>query len=204
MARKKNKKDKRANSGIIKEYKESWIYIKESKDFIYSSMLIFAIFAVIGIFLPIPEVISKQILDILEKLINETTGLSAFGLVIFIFKNNLIASFLGMVSGIFLSIYPFLAALFNGYLVGFVASLTVKAGEISSLWRLLPHGIFELPAIFISLGFGLKLGSFIFQDNKILFIRKNFSESLRVFILVVIPLLIIAAIIEGMLMYFFR
>ena len=36
----------------------------------------------------------------------------------------------------------------------------------SDLFRLLPHGIFELPAIFISLGLGLRFGMFIFQKEK--------------------------------------
>jgi len=84
----------------------------------------------------------------------------------------------------------------NGYLLGFVAMLSAKSQGIFILWRILPHGIFELPAIFISLGIGLRLGTYAFQKKKVSFKNWIFS-SLRVFILIVLPLLIVAAIIEG-------
>jgi len=70
------------------------------------------------------------------------------------------------------------------------------------LWRILPHGIFELPAVFIALGMGLKFGGFIFQKEKIKSLREYFWNSLRVFLFVVLPLLIIAGIIEGTLIFF--
>ena len=69
------------------------------------------------------------------------------------------------------------------------------------LWRIFPHGIFELPAVFISLGLGLKLGTFIFQRNKLKAFAEFFWNSLRVFLFIVLPLLIIAAIIEGSLIF---
>ena len=94
-----------------------------------------------------------------------------------------------------------LFAILNGYLVGFVASMAVGSGGVIVLWRILPHGIFELPAVFISLGLGLKFGTFIFQKKILESFRRFLWNSLRVFLLIVLPLLIIAAIIEGCLIF---
>ncbi len=118
-------------------------------------------------------------------------------LIKFIFLNNLQSSFYGMIFGVLLGIFPMIAAIANGYLLGFVASISVENGGFLVLWRLLPHGIFELPAVFISLGLGLKFGMFIFQKRKLESFREYFFNSLRVFFLIIIPLLIIAGIIEG-------
>ena len=90
--------------------------------------------------------------------------------------------------------------IFNGYLVGFVARMSVDAGGIGVLWKLFPHGIFELPAVIMSIGIGMKMGIDIFRKDKKQ-IARNFKEALRFLIFVVLPLLIIAGIIEGILIF---
>jgi uncharacterized membrane protein SpoIIM required for sporulation len=79
--------------------------------------------------------------------------------------------------------------------------MSVAENGIFVLWRLLPHGFFELFAVFISLGMGLKIGGFIFQKKKINFLRDNFLNSFKVFLFIIIPLLIIAAIIESLFIF---
>ena len=95
---------------------------------------------------------------LLKNIIKETSNLSSPELMLFIFTNNSLTSFLGLIYGIFAGVFPIFAALFNGILIGYVISLTLGAARVYELWRLFPHGIFELPAIFISLGIGLNLG----------------------------------------------
>lgn len=191
---KKREKDK---FDLKEEYKKSLNYIKDSRDFIYSVVIVFFIFVLIGFFVPPPEVLAEQILKIIEDLIEKTQDMSQWKLINFIFLNNLKSSFLGLVLGVFLGILPIIFTVFNGYLLGFVALIAVESGGFLTLWRILPHGVFELPAVFISLGLGLKLGTFIFQKNKFLSFRDFLLNSLRVFLLIVLPLLIVAAIIEG-------
>ena len=193
----KNKK----NFNIIEEYKKSWNFVKESRNFIYSIMGIFFIFSLIGFFIPTPSIISEQILKFIKELLLKTQNMGYFELIKFIFFNNTQSSFFGMIFGIVLGIFPLIAVIANGYVLGFVASLAVNSEGILVLWRLLPHGIFELPAIFISLGLGLKIGTFIFQKEKFESLKKYSLNSLRVFLFIVLPLLIIAAIIEGSLIY---
>ena len=150
---------------LKEEYKQSWKYIKETKNFTYSIVAVFILLAIIGYFIYPPEDIAQQILFILENILAETKNLSSLELMLYIFINNLKSSFLGMIFGVFLGIFPIITAIINGYFVGFVSSIGVQNQGGLILLRLLPHGIFELPAIFISLGMGLKFGSFIFKKD---------------------------------------
>lgn len=188
-------KNKKFN--LREEYRKSWAYIKESKKFIYFVILLFLIFSFIGFFIPAPDFLSKYIISYLKSLLEQTKDFSNFDWIKFIFFNNLKSSFFAVIFGVFFGIFPFFGAIVNGYLLGFVASMSVADGGFLVLWRILPHGIFELPAIFISLGLGLRLGSFIFEKKKKNSFKMFFLNSLRVFFYIILPLLIIAAIIEG-------
>lgn len=196
--KKSMKKSKDVRKFSLKEhYVKSWSYIKESKNFIFLIIGFFVFSALIGFFVPASDLVTGKILEFIEDILSRTEGMNQVQLISFIFLNNLEASFVGFASGILLGIIPMIVTLANGYVVGFVSKMSVDAEGVVSLWRLLPHGIFELPALFISLGLGLKFGSFIFQKNKEESFRAFLVNSLRVFVFIVIPLLIIAAIIEG-------
>jgi len=198
------KKRKKRGFNLREEYKESWDYLKKSKNFIYIIVAVFFIFSLIGFFVPAPDAVTEQILKFIQELLEKIQGMNQSELISFIFFNNLQSSFFVMVFGVFFGIFPVVGAILNGYLLGFVASLSVEEEGTSVLLGLLPHGIFELPAVFISLGLGLKLGTFIFQKEKIQSLKKDFWNSLRIFIFIVIPLLIIAAIIEGSFIFLSR
>ena len=80
----------------------------------------------------------------------------------------------------------------------------IGIGGIFILWRLLPHGIFEIPAIIISISMGLRLGSFLFVyhgKKKCSEFWKWIKKSSIAFLLIVIPLLVIAGLIEGILIW---
>lgn len=188
---------------FTENYRKSWKYIKESRKFIYTIIIIFLLFIFIGAFIPAPELLEEKILEYIQELLRMTEGMSGGKLISFIFLNNLQSSFFGMMFGIVLGIFSMITSVLNGYLLGFVSSKVVYEEGIFVLWRLFPHGIFELPALFLSTGLGLRLGTFIFKKNKLESLKNYLFGSLRVFILVVLPLLIIAAIIEGILISFF-
>ena len=57
-------------------------------------------------------------------------------------------------------------------------------------------------AIFFSIGIGLKIGTDIFRKDAMKKLRYNFREGLRFFVFVVLPLLVVAGIIEGLLIGF--
>ncbi|MGD9276031.1 MAG: stage II sporulation protein M [Candidatus Pacearchaeota archaeon] len=192
----KKKRGKKKFS-LKEQYELSWNFLKESGKFFYFTILLFFVFVFIGYFVPAPIEVQDVIKDYIKQLLLETEGMNSFELIKFIFLNNLQVSFFGVVLGVLFGIFPLIYTIGNGYILGFVSSIAVREGGLGILLRLLPHGIFELPAVFISLSLGFKLASFVLQTNKSEAFRKYFWNSLRVFVFIVIPLLVIAAIIEG-------
>jgi stage II sporulation protein M len=192
-------KKRKKGFSLKEEYKLSWNFIKESRKFIYLVVALFFVSALLGYFIPVSEGFKLYVLKFLEELLLKTDGLSTLGLMNFIFWNNLQSGFMGLVFGIALGILPLISTIANGYFLGFVSLLAISEGGIWVLWKLVPHGIFELSAIFISYGLGVKIGSFVFEKKKLDSLKDYFWNSLRVFIFVVLPLLIIAALIEGIL-----
>ena len=139
MARKKRRKIKKQNFDLKKEYIQCWDFIKSSKYFIWSVVVVFFVFVLIGYFIPAPSYLSESIMKFLEDLINQTKGMSVGQLISFIFFNNLQSSFIGMVLGVFFGFFSILFALFNGYVLGFVSAIAVSAENGLVLFRLLPH-----------------------------------------------------------------
>jgi stage II sporulation protein M len=195
---KKRTKKKRFN--LVQEYRNSWQYIKESKTFIYFIIGIFFIFLLIGFFIPAPEFLYSKILEYIRELLAKTENMSLLELIWFIISNNVTNTFMGIIFGVAFGIFPVFNSVANGYMLGFVSIISVDNSGFLTLLKVLPHGIFELPAVFISLGLGAKLGTFMFQKNKMESLKNYLVNSLKVFLLIVIPLLIIAGIIEGTLM----
>lgn len=187
------------NFSIAGEYKKAAKYLKGSLNFIYFAGIVFFIFAIAGFVFPVPELLKEKIIEMIQEILSQTEGLSTPELVSYIFVNNLQSSFASLFFGIFFGIVPFISSIFNGYVLGFVASFTISTDGFLSMWKILPHGIFELPAIFISFGLGLKFATFILKDKKAETFREYLWNSVRVFLLVVLPLLVAAAIIEGVL-----
>jgi len=167
MVKKKSKKkcnfyENIKNFNLKEQYKKSWVFIKDSKKFIYLVLVLFFVFVLIGFLMPAPAMVENKIMEFLKELLEKTKGMDCFEMIRFIFFNNIQSSFTGLIFGVVLGIFPLIATISNGYLLGFVGSMSVSELGIASLWKILPHGIFELPAIFIALGMGIKLGSFVF------------------------------------------
>jgi stage II sporulation protein M len=193
---------KKKKSRLMQEYKKSWRYLLELKNFLIVVFGIFFLAIIFGYFVPPTEAIYNQLLAYLQELIELTQGKTLLELIVFIFFNNFKNSFFGIFLGIVFGIFPIIAIFLNGYFLGFVSRLTVGENGFSVLWLLVPHGIFELPAIFISFALGLKLGTFIFQKERKKALIDYLSGAIGVFFLIVFPLLLVAAIIEGFLIFY--
>lgn len=160
---------------------------------------IFSLIFIIGFTFPI--FFRQEIFEFIEKLILSLEGKNVLELVGLIFFNNLKASFIAIVSGVSVGIIPLIIAISNGYLLGFVSHEAVSQGGILVMWQLFPHGIFELPAVLFSLGIGFKIGYDLFGKNMSKKLKYNFKEGMRFFVFVVFPLLLVAGIIEGLLIW---
>jgi len=197
----KKKGVKKQEFSLKQEYQKAWDYLKKSKKYFLIIAIIFLIMTLIGFLVPAPEFISGEIMKILQELITKTQGMSSFELITFILVNNIQTTFLGMIFGIILGIFPIITTMINGYLLGFVSAMSVSLEGGVSLLKLLPHGIFEIPAAIMALGLGFKLGTFPFKKNYKKAFREYLENSIRVFLLIILPLLLIAGIIEGSLIF---
>ncbi len=176
-------------------YRGCWKFVKNCRIHIWISGALFFLALAVGLIYPVlfADVIEKLIGEIVKK----TEGMNFFQLLLFIFKNNASTAFFVIVLGIFFGVIPLMLGVFNGYVLGFVMNKSAEIGGAGVLLRILPHGIFELPALILSLGLGLKIGWFMFEKgNKLKRISYNFKNSIKVFIFVIVPLLIVAALIE--------
>ena len=86
--------------------------------------------------------------------------LSPVGLMLGIFENNALKTFLVMVLGLAFGIVPAIFTLANGLILGIVTGATAsKYGLFYVAVGTLPHGIVELPMVLISAAIGMKLGT---------------------------------------------
>lgn len=195
MARKSN-----SVSSLRNKYKSIFRDFFELRFYLITAISIFFLSSLIGFFFPG----SFSFLDsILKKIELQVQGLDLIQTIVFIFQNNLSSSFYALILGVFLGIIPIFNAMLNGVLLGYVVAKASSVEGLVVIWRLVPHGIFELPAIFLSISLGIRLGFFIFSKNPKEAFLTRLRSSLLAFLYVILPLLIIAAIVEGFLVIFF-
>lgn len=97
-------------------------------------------------------------LDQLRQLAEQAKGQSAIATSGMIFTNNLRAAVTMLLLGILACVPTIISLLVNGMMIGVMLP---QAGDHlfgMLAFGILPHGIFELPAIFIASAFGMKLG----------------------------------------------
>lgn len=156
--------------------------------------------------------------DIVEQL----SGANSVEIMLFIFTRNIQVSFLAIFSGIFYGIIPASIMVFNGFFVGAVIYDPIQEyGGLAVFAALAPHGVLELPMVIISAAIGFRLGIIVLNITSKLFhffsrgfyenvdmefnieLTKSFKlilyEIIRAtafFILVIVPLLFAAAVVE--------
>jgi stage II sporulation protein M len=188
---------KKKRGFFVRNYSACWEFLKESKWYVVFALGIFMVLFLIGFVYPF--FFRQQIFHWIEKLILSLEGKGTFEIIGFIFFNNIKASFFAIVTGIGFAILPLITIIFNGYILGFVVRESAVREGIGVVWQLAPHGIFELPAILLSIGFGFKIGLDLFKGDVKKRLEYNFKEALRFFVFVIFPLLLVAGIIEGVL-----
>ena len=117
-----------------------------------------------------------------------------------IMTNNLTVAFTTFALGITAGIGTIWMMVVNGLLIGVIGAATWKAGMALQLWSFVaPHGVLELPAIFIAAGAGLEIARGMLFPG-LLPRRESLAQAggrgARL-LLGTIPLLVIAGVIEG-------
>ncbi len=133
---------------------------------------------------------------------NEAMTAVAPALSAYITANNIQVSLMAFAGGVLFGALTAYALLMNGLLLGVLAGAFTKAGGAVAFWALIvPHGALELPAIMLAGAAGLLLGRALWFPGdlpRMGALRAASGDAVRL-VLGVIPLLIVAGLIEGFL-----
>ncbi|MDY6987569.1 MAG: stage II sporulation protein M [Thermodesulfobacteriota bacterium] len=179
--------------------KRQWAHegLSEARNFIYLATGIFFVGILTGTVCPERfGVVYETVAETLRYRFEDKGTLLTIAL---LFVQNATVAFASILLGLLLGLVPILSAAVNGIVVGVLFSVAARSSQLYALWQLLPHGVFELPAIFAAWGLGLWHGAWIFRRNKEETLGNRRRKAFLVLFLYILPLLIIAAIIEGLL-----
>ncbi|TGC11381.1 stage II sporulation protein M [Methanolobus halotolerans] len=175
-------------------------YVGELKPYIVISTFLFVLSMVAGyIGYGLSPDYSAGSLSGLEELAEMLQSLSAIEIMLLIFFNNAIKMLFAILLGPAFAIAPFAFLVINGFVLGVFAHIQIIENNLFFIIAgLTPHGIIEIPMLIISSAIGIKLGHETFRTitGKPANLTEEFTKGLRLFIYVLLPLILIAAIVE--------
>lgn len=156
----------------------------------------------------------EEIEKVVQSIQSQPTFLNAF---VSIFLNNLFATMMIILLGaLFFGIYPFSAMLMNGMLLG--TTLYVASHDSGQnpwaifVQSILPHGIMELPALFMAAGLGIHLGMAVLRRVLSVFSSERMQASIAEWkrirsrlvpnLTAIVVLLFLAAVVEAALIIY--
>jgi stage II sporulation protein M len=164
------------------------------------AILLFAIGIVLGLTAPagISRLLSEELAALEE--FGEILAPFTFAMFIFIFIKNAVALLVSFALSPIFCLVPILALFVNGWLVALVSSIVVEEKSLGFvLAGLLPHGIIELPALFIgeaaALSFGAMAVIALFKKEKRNLLLPSLKQNLK-YLWIALALFLPAAIIE--------
>jgi uncharacterized membrane protein SpoIIM required for sporulation len=198
-------------AGIVRFYSET--YPRIFRELWPQTLLAFAIFAVTGLAAFIltmrdptfaHRLLGTHMMETIEKRemwthsIVTVKPLAASS----IMTNNLSVAFATFASGITAGVGTVWMMVLNGLLIGVIGAATLQAGMAGQLWTfVVPHGVLELPAIFIAGGAGFEIARGMLFPG-LLPRRESLARAggrAAQLLLGTIPMLIVAGVIEGFL-----
>ncbi len=164
---------------------------------------IFLVWCVIGFVTPAPA--RHELLQGFESYVDQFREMSGGAIFWYIFIHNVLASLLMVGTGLLFGIVPIVGICFNGFALGVVYREGAETfGYASAALKVLPHGLFEIPAFVFAAAYGMWLGAMVIrrfrkkeEDPRLRFCVEH---AFRRYFAVVFPLLVIAAGIETFLM----
>ncbi|MCZ7383395.1 MAG: stage II sporulation protein M [Candidatus Methanoperedens sp.] len=176
-------------------------YLYSLRKYVLAVTVIFIAFLIIGVLVSItnPEK-STYYIELFKKTFGWITQLNPFERMLEIFKNNAVNSLLALVLGIGLGFVPFFLIAVNGLFLGMVAEVfSTEKGILFVLAAVLPHGIIELPMVFLSAAIGLRLGYEMIRvlKGERTNLKQEFLQGLWFYLVRILPLLFVAAVIES-------
>ncbi len=197
--------------GIVHFYRETYPRIfRETFRFTFIAFALFMLSGVVGAILTVlrPEfmhqILGPHMVETIERHKMWTESVLTMKPVASsgIMTNNMTVSFMAFATGIIAGLGTIYMMIMNGLLIGVVGAACWMHDMSVPLWSFVaPHGVLELPAIFIAGGAGLFLGHGLLFPG-VLSRRDSVAQAGAVavrLVLGIIPLLVIAGFIEGFL-----
>jgi stage II sporulation protein M len=181
---------------------EQRAYLRELRPYLIASIIFFAVGIAFGlaVVLRFPQ-FADLFRASLTGFLRMFRGLPKPELAFAIFLNNTIKTLIAILLGTALGIVPALFLVANGVVLGFVLFLSAEGRGIwLSLMSILPHGIFELPAVFLGTSIGFMLGDRALKrllghiETRI---GAELRRALSFFAAAIVPLLLLAALVEA-------
>lgn len=147
----------------------------------------------------VPDTIIRQVRDRQELWMGSIVGVEPYA-ASNIMVNNLRVSFAAVAGGIAAGLGTVYILLLNGINIGAIATLVGQNNLAFPFWAFVfPHGALELPAIFLAGGAGLLLARAILLPGRLrrADALKRYGTQAAQLMFGVVPLLVIAGIIEG-------
>lgn len=176
-------------NGIARAYAEAAGIVREARQYVFAAVAVYLAGIAAG------AAFSERLLFMLEPfrdIVQSIEGKGTAEVIARLFLQNSVSALLAVWLGMVFGVVPVVGALTNGIAVGLLLSMTDPAQLLVSL---IPHGVFELPAIFIAWGLGMWRGAMVLRRDPER--RAKGRNAYRVYFVIVVPLLIIAAVIEG-------
>jgi stage II sporulation protein M len=148
--------------------------------------------------------LAKTAAEEITKAIREALGDLPGGALFYnILVHDMIAAFLIIILGVSFGIIPVPSIGGNGFVLGVVFRLAADTmGYAEAAARILPHGLLEIPALLIAASYGLWLGANVLQrirGKETEPVGAQMKHALKRYVIVVVPLLVVAAGIETVL-----
>jgi stage II sporulation protein M len=168
------------------------------KKWILIAILLFAAGLFLGFITPIGASLDE--IAALGELAEILVPMPQSALFIVILINNMFALLISFALSPIFCLVPVLALVINGWVLAVVSALVIQGESIGFLLAgLLPHGVFEIPALILgqaaALSFGLMAVTALFRKEKRELLLPNLQQNLK-YLMIAFLLLVPAAIIE--------
>ena len=180
-------------------YIESRVTISDAKKFILFSFVVYALGIIVGYsYLNDVQVIRDEFIELYENYHDR----SYFIFVSKIFIHNAVVAYISMRLGILFGLLPAISGMASGISIGWLFANTKSLHWLKLLLILAPHGLFEMPAMFIAWGIGFWRCKMLFVPNYEKVSKENVRKIHKIFVTLILPLLVLAAVIEGRPLFF--
>ena len=138
--------------------------------------------------------------EVFQGVVGNYRGLAGGMLFFNILVQNVMATIFVIISGVIVGIVPAFAISSNGFGLGVLyRQASDVSGYSKAALKVLPYGVFEIPALLIAASYGLWLGVMVvrrMRGKESTLIRSHIEHAFRRYFALVFPLLIVAAAIE--------